>query len=258
MHSNTRNLLLVLSLFAAFCYPAVAQNPTPDAQKHPLRPAIDYAKSCLEQVEAMPGYEATFYKREVIGKKTISHKMRIKIRHRPFSVYLYFENPHEGREVLYVEGENNGKLVAHESGFLSIAGSMELSPTDSMAMSENRYPITMAGIANTLKVMIKQWEEETKYGESEVKYYKDAKLGDMTCRVVESSHPQPRRQFNNHKIRLWVDTKTGIPVRMQKYGFPKRAGNPPPIIEDYTFMNLKTDVRLTDADFDRNNTKYSF
>lgn len=229
-----------------------------DKQEHPLKPAIRYAQNCLEKVEALPGYEATFYKKEVVGKSTVSHKMRIKIRHKPFSVYLYFQNPHEGREVIYVEGQNSGKLVAHEAGLLSIAGAMELVPTDAMAMSENRYPITMAGIANTLKVMIKQWEEEAKYGETQVRYFKDAKVGNVTCRVIESSHPQPRRQFNNHKVRLWIDSETGIPVRMQKFGFPKKPGDNPPIIEDYTFLDLKTDIRLTDADFDRNNDKYSF
>jgi len=226
--------------------------------EHPLAPAIRYAKSCLEKVEAMPGYTATFYKKEVVGSTTVSHQMQIKIRHKPFSVYLHFDKPHTGREVLYVEGQNDGKLVAHAAGLLSIAGSMELAPTDPMAMSDNRYPITMAGIANMVRQTIKTWEEEAKYQGTEVKYFKDAKLGDMTCRVIESTHPKPFRQFKNHKVRLWVDSATGIPVRIQTFGFPRKAGAPAPIVEDYTFMNVKTDVRLSDADFDRNNRKYSF
>lgn len=227
-------------------------------KKHPLQPAISYAQGCLEKVQAFPGYEATFIKREVVGNTTVSHKMKLKIRHKPFSVYLYFENPHTGREVIYVDGQNNGKLVAHEAGLLSFAGAMELVPTESIAMNENRYPITKAGIVNTLQIMIRQWQEESKYGETEVKYYKDAKLADMTCKIIESSHPQPRKQFNNHKVRLWIDNATGIPVRMQKFGFPRRAGEQPPVLEDYSFLNLKTNVRLTDVDFDRNNKRYSF
>ena len=234
-----------------------ADEPTPKAE-HPLIPAIRYAKTCLEKVEALPGYEATFLKREVVGKSTVSHKMRMKVRHKPFSVYLYFENPHEGREVIYVEGQNNGKLIAHEAGLLSLAGSMELLPTEPMAMNENRYPITSAGIANALRIIIAEWEKETKYGETEVKYFKDARLDTMTCRVIESSHPQPRRQFNSHKTRLWIDTETQLPVRLQKFGFPKRPKDKPPLVEDYSYLNIRTNVRLTDADFDRNNRKYAF
>ncbi len=81
-------------------------------------------------------------------------------------------------------------------------GTLELSPTGSQAMAENRYPITKAGISNMVKAVIEQWEEETKYGETTVKYYKDAKLGDSTCKVIESIHPQPRKQFKFHMTRL--------------------------------------------------------
>jgi outer membrane lipoprotein-sorting protein len=225
---------------------------------HPLQPAIQYAESCLKKVEAIPSYEAVFFKQEIVGTSLVKQKIKIKIRHRPFSVYLHFENPHEGREVLYVEGQNNGNLLAHEAGLLSVVGTMELVPTDSTAMSENRYPITMAGIGNLVDAVIKQWREEVKFGESDVKYYKDAQLGKMTCRVIECSHPTPRRQFRFQKTRLWVDDATGLPVRVQQYGFPKVAGGKPPLVEDYTFSDIRTNVRLTDADFDRGNTKYAF
>ena len=235
-----------------------AEENTAETGEHPLIKAIAFAETCLEKVEALPGYEATFFKKEVVGSSMVSHKIGLKIRHKPFSVYLHFENPYEGREVIYVEGQNNGKLIAHEAGLLSIAGAMELAPTDTLAMSENRHPITSIGIAKMLRIMIDRWKGETKYGETDVKYFPQAKLGSMTCRVVESSHPRPRRQFTYHKVRLWVDTASGFPVRMQTFGFPKTAGAEPPVLEDYIFMNLKTDVQLTDADFDRNNEKYNF
>ena len=256
MRNSGRNAGLAVLLTVGFL--ASAEADEAKSKEHPLTPVVRYAKLCLEKVEALPGYEATFYKREVVGRSTITQRMRLKIRHKPFSVYLYFEEPSAGREVIYVEGKNNGKLIAHEAGLLSIAGVMELSPTDALVMKENRYPITKAGIANTLRIMITEWEKEMKYGETEVKTFNNAKLGNLKCRVIETSHPRPRRQFNNHKIRLWVDASSGFPVRMQKYGFPRKAGEPAPIIEEYTFMNLKTDVRLSDADFDRNNSKYSF
>lgn len=252
-----RRIVLLLSIFAVLFSPVRADEPS-KTKEHPLRPAIRYAKSCVAKVEKLPGYTATFYKREVVGTTIVSHEMKMKIRHEPFSVYLYYAKPHEGREVLYVEGQNNGKLIAHEAGLFSIAGSMELAPRDPLAMNENRYPITMAGIVNIVNEVIKTWEHEAKYQGTEVKYFKDAKLGDMNCRVIESRHPKPFRQFKNHKIRLWVDSKTGYPVRVQTFGFPRKPGQNPPIIEDYTFSDLRTDVRLTDADFDRNNKKYSF
>lgn len=248
--------ILLLSTALGLSVPAVGDEAR--SEEHPLKPAIRYAQSRLEKIESVPGYTATFLKREVVGTSLVSHKMKIKVRHDPFSVYLYYEMPHEGREVLYVEGQNNGKLIAHEAGLLGLAGSMELVPTDSLAMSENRYPITKAGIANMVREVIRTWEDESKYQGTEVRYFKNAKIGDLTCRVVESSHPKPFRQFKNHKVRLWVDSESGFPVRVQTFGFPKRPGDKPPVIEDYMFTDLSTDVQLTNRDFDRNNPKYSF
>lgn len=235
-----------------------AQEQPAQAKEHPLTPAIRFTEKCLDRVEALPSYEATFYKREIIGRSVVNQKMKLKIRHAPFSVYLYFQEPSAGREVLYVEGKNNGKLIAHEAGLLSLAGSMELLPTDPMAMKESRYPITEAGIAKAVRQLLTEWKRETKFGETNVTYYKDAKLGNMKCRVIESSHPQPRKQFTYHKVQLWINDADGIPVRIRKYGFPARTGQQAPIIEDYTFTDIKTSIRLTDADFDRNNRNYSF
>ena len=55
-----------------------------------------------------------------------------------------------------------------------------------------------------------------------------------------------------------MDDVTGLPVRVQQFGFPRKPGAKPPLIEDYTFSNIRTNVRLTDADFDRTNAKYAF
>jgi outer membrane lipoprotein-sorting protein len=228
------------------------------AKEHPLKPAIRYANECLARINEVPGYQASFFKREVVGNTMVTQTAIIKIRHEPFSVYLFFQNPHEGREVIYVDGKNRGNLLAHEAGLASLVGTLELAPNSTQAMSENRYPITMAGIANLAKAVVAQWEEETAFGEIDVKYYKNAKLGEMTCRVIESSHPQPRKQFKFHKTRLWIDTATGFPVKVEQFGFPRVAGAKPPIVEEYRFTDIKTDVRLTDQDFDPRNPRYNF
>ncbi len=164
----------------------------------------------------------------------------------------------QGREVIFVEGKNNNNLLVHEAGFASLIGTLELPPDGSQAMAENRYPITKAGIQKMMEAVIEQWEEETKYGETEVKYFEDAKIGEVKCRVIESSHPQPRKQFKFHITRVWIDEQTGLPVRVQQFGFPAKSGAKPPVIEDYTFTNIKAEVRLTDRDFDTKNPSYNY
>ncbi|MCA9061305.1 MAG: DUF1571 domain-containing protein, partial [Planctomycetaceae bacterium] len=211
-----------------------------------------------DKVTELSGYEATFVKREVVGSSLLSQELQMKVRHEPFSVYLYFKNPHEGREVIFVEGKNNNNLLAHETGFASLIGTLELSPDGSQAMSENRYPVTKAGMANMLTAILEQWEDESKFGECDVKYYPSAKIGESTCKVIESTHPTPRKQFRFHITRVWIDSETGRLVRIQQFGFPPNDKAKPPVMEDYTFTNVKADVRLTDRDFDVNNPKYNY
>lgn len=227
-------------------------------QEHPLQPALRLVDKSLKKIQAIPAYEATFTKRELVNNRMVAQQMKMKFRRDPFSVYFFFLGDLEGREVIYVEGRNGGNLLAHETGLASFAGTLQLAPTDAMAMAENRHPITEAGIEKFLLVLQKQWEDGLKYGETDVKYYKEARLGSMNCRVVEVSHPQPRRQFPFHRTRLWIDGDTGIAVRLQQFGFPVREGMKPPIVEDYAFTGLKTSVRLSDRDFDVNNPNYNY
>lgn len=226
--------------------------------EHPLAPAIRHAKVCLDKARQMKGYECTFSKKEVVGNEMISQTMTMKVRHEPFSVYMKFAEPSAGREVIFVKGRNDNKLLVHETGFKSLVGTLSLAPEDNMVMAENRYPITKAGIVNMLETVIAQWEEESKYGETDVKYFEDAKVGEYVCRVIESSHPQPRKQFRFQMTRLWIDEKSGLAVRVQQFGFPRRKDQKSPVIEDYTFTGIKPEVRLTDRDFDTKNPNYNY
>lgn len=226
--------------------------------EHPLTPALRHAKSCLGKAREMRGYECTFSKKEVVGNELISQTMKMKVRHEPFSVYMLFMEPSKGREVIFVEGKNDNKLQVHETGLASLIGTLSLAPEDSRVMAENRYPITRAGLKKMLESVVLQWEEETKYGETDVKYFEDAKVGDYKCRVIESSHPQPRKQFKFHMTRLWIDEKSGLAVRVQQFGFPKKKDAKAPMLEDYAFTAIKPEVRLSDRDFDVNNPSYNY
>ncbi len=239
----------------------VAMSSDETGAEHPLKPALRVARDAHRRVLQMSGYECIFAKKEVVDDDLISQKMKLKIRHEPFSVYMLFQDPREGREVIFVSGQNDNKLLVHETGLASLIGTLSLSPEDSRVKAENRYPITKAGMANMVQAVIEQWEVESKYGECDVKYFSDAKIEKYekyNCRVIESSHPEPRRQFPFQITRLWIDEKTQLPVRVQQFRFPKKKDAKPPVIEDYLFTDVQPDLRLTDSDFDKDNPAYNF
>lgn len=230
--------------------------------EHPLTPVLGDFYRIRNNLTQIRDYKCVFIKRERIdGKLGEYEQLRLKIRHEPFSAYAYFEAPKslEGREAIYVEGRNNGKLLAHGTGLQKkLAGTLELDPTGSLAMKGNRYPFTEAGIRNLNERLIQSWEHETGFGESEVQVFAGAKVDGRGCTCVQISHPVPRKTFQFHVARVFVDDKYQLPVRTEFYDWPRTKGEAPSLLGEYTFTQLEFNRGLTDADFDPSNPSYGF
>jgi hypothetical protein len=231
---------------------------TPSAKSHVLAPALKIARASREQLEKVEDYTVLFYKDEVVGSTRIKQKMQLKIREKPFSVYIKFLNPHAGREVIYVNGQNDNKILVHGTGIETIVGTLHLTPTSSKAMEESRYPVTMIGMRKLTEVLIKQWESELELDDIAVKFYPNARIGDLQCKVIQSVHKTKQKGVKFHMSRLYVDKASGFPIRVEQFGFPKKSGGQPPMIEQYTYLNLKTNNDYKAIDFSEKNPKYDF
>ena len=101
--------------------------------EHPLMPALRWAREGLPGIERIQDYTATLIKRERIGN-TLGEEQYIalKVRHKPFSVYLNFLKPTSlrGQECMCIEGANTGKMWAHGTGIREkMFGTVSLSRT---------------------------------------------------------------------------------------------------------------------------------
>ncbi len=241
----------------------------PQTAEHPLAGALRMAQGVMDNInQNVQDYTCIMIKRERIdGKLNDPEMMAVKIRNKnpargtPFSVYLSFLKPDDaaGREVIYVEGQNNGKLVAHEGkGLRAKFGKVELLPTSALAMEGNRYPITQIGISNLTRRLLEVGTHDMQFGECTVNYRKNAKVNNRTCTIIEVVHPVPRRNFLFHKAVIYLDDELNVPIRYEAYSWPKTPGGPPELDEEYTYLNLKLNVGLTNADFDWNNPSYRF
>ena len=228
-------------------------------REHPLVPAIRLARESYAALQKVQDYEAVFFKRELVSGKLQNQKIMLRLREEPFSVYMKFIEPSAGREILFVEGRNQNQLRVHEAaGLSSLVGTISLAINSPSVMAENRHPITDVGMRRLLELQLKLWELESNYGEINVKFYPNARMGNVACEVIESSHPQPRKQFPFQMTRLFLDKQSRLPIRIENYGFPRQAGAQPPLVEEYTYTNVRTNVGLTDAHFDEKNPQYSF
>ena len=232
-------------------------------REHPLDPVLRMARERLNGIDDnVKDYTCTLVKRERINGRLLDREhLSCKIRHKPFSVYMKFLAPKKlrGREVIYVEGKNDGKLLGHGVTAIERAvGIMRLKPTSPLAMRNNRYPITEAGMRNLVFRLIEVGQEDRKFGECNVKFYNQAKIDKTVCTCLEVVHPVPRKNFRFHMARIYIEDKRKIPIRFESYTWPSKTGGRPVLLEEYTYVNVKLNAGLTDADFDERNPNYKF
>jgi hypothetical protein len=251
--------------------PANLQTPAAEPRSdHPFAPAVKRAKASLAAMAAIKDYSAVMVKQERInGKLNEMEFIHAKIRHEPFSVYLRFLAPKtvRDREVIYVAGQNNGNLIAHESpnrGLIGIlaqkVGPTSLDPKSTLAMIGNRYPITEIGLLNLTKRLIEVGEHDMRYPSDQAKatYHPNAKVEGRDCEAYVFVHPTKSKDFTFHRAEVFIDKEFNLPIRYASYDWPEAAGETPPLIETYTYTRLKLNVGLKDEDFDVKNPKYKF
>jgi hypothetical protein len=226
----------------------------------PIARARHTIAGCQARYQEVTDYTCTFYKRErIAGRLTPLHIMTMKVRTKPQSIYLKFQQPARGREAIYVAGRRDGKLQAHDVGLNRLlAGTLELLPTSARAMEDCRHPITEAGIGPLLETLSKRWALELNPEESVLVFRDDMSIGPVRCLMIESTHPEHRPQFLYYRVRVFIDQELGLPIRFEAYDWPARPNAEPELAEEYSYTNLKLNVGLGELDFDVSNRSYSF
>ena len=101
--------------------------------------------------------------------------------------------------MIYVAGQNQGNLLGHH-GNRGITAS--LNPDGMIAMNDRHYPLTEIGIANLVRRLVEVGQQDTRYGECEVKIFTDVKVDKRPCTVIQVVHPVPRDVFRFHLARI--------------------------------------------------------
>ncbi len=236
---------------------------------HPLDRAISMAESALENIRSnVLDYSAIMVKRERInGVLGSPEYMQMKVRcprsvsgkNIPFSVYLKTLKPKKsaGREVIWIQGQNDNKLCAHETGLLGMKR-FYLDPTGWIAMQNNRYPIHDAGIENLIIKLIERAETAKVAGHSVVSYRDNAEIMKRKCELIELLNEQQHENDEFYKAHVFVDKELNLPVRYVAFDWPKTPGGKPEIIEEYTYVRINLNQGFQDKDFSADNPEYKF
>jgi hypothetical protein len=230
--------------------------------EHPLKRAVDLAAASLDVCSRIQDCAYTFVKREEVNGKLGEHEaIFMKVRHAPFSVYCYTLGPKQakGQEAIYVEGRNNGKVLAHVTGFRhKLVGMVTLDTDSPEIMEDNRYSLISAGPLKMVEKVVGLYKLEMTQGESDVQIFAGAKVDNHTCTCVQVAHAVRQQNFPFQMTRIFYDEQTSLPIRWEAYDWPRNAGERQRLAEEYTYRNLQVNCGLTDADFDPKNPKYGF
>ena len=241
---------------------------TPE-QRHEkaLAKKIELIQKGLEFLAKAPSYTAVFVKQELVnGELLDEQEMEMKLRHQPFSIYLKWTVGEVGREVLYVDGENEGRITAHGGGWKARLPTVALEPTGSMAMAESRYPLTRAGLYELAKMMlaVHQGDLESK-NFSRCEQLPDQMFDNRPCYAFLIEYKDASVSATYRKSIALIDKEWSIPVYTRNFGW--LTGDKPAseeeydtatLLEYYSYASLKFDSNLVAFDFDHANEEYRF
>ena len=204
-------------------------------------------------------YTAIFIKQERINGKmrppeTVSMKFQ-----KPFKIYMkWIAGAKQGQEVLYVKGENGGKVLAHP-GFGGFIGGMltlilptfAISPDGPTAMKDNLHPITDAGIGNLIETIISNNSIALANNDLKLFFRGEAKVDGRPALVVERILPKVEG-YPAHRAKLYIDKEYNLPVKLVLHDWSNQ------LIANYEYRKLVLNPGLKPIDFERYNKEYRF
>lgn len=221
-------------------------------------------RGCRE-LEETSDYTAVFYKRERIGTVMGDEQvMRLKVRHKPFSVYAEWLVNDKGRELIYVDGQNDGKMIVKAGGIKGrLLPPLKLDIDGPVAMKEARHPITHVGLLHLARkaVEYRRRDLDGKTG-ARCTMLDGRKVNDRSCYCFIIDYPDPKRSPLYRKSVMFIDEERLVPVWLKTWGWPDESAEIDPadlddatLLEHYSYSDVRVNQQLADRDFDRSRLK---
>ena len=202
---------------------------------------LTQAQAALAGVES---YRAIFHKQErVDGRLLPEETIRLKFM-RPRLIHMrWIRRPFSGREVVYIEGQNENRIRVREGGLLGIIP-VNLNPHGGMAMKGNRHSIVEAGIESLVARIAENVRRGKAAGELEAhERGEEVVYGRRTARVEGVFPKNGAGKYYCRRAVLSFDLGLKVPIRAEIYDWDES------LLESYGFEELALNAGLVAADF---------
>lgn len=226
----------------------------PDQQAESMEVFLTLLHESEDAIQSVDRYTATLEKQvRVDGELQDPEEIEVKVRHKPFSVYMQWKG--DGQEALYVEGEHENHVLARaKTGLAALKGVWKLEPDSKKAMEGNRYPITEIGIQKLTERVRKFFTDENKC-EVFTCTHEMQDLEDHPTIVVQMTFPsQEESKYSTCKYLFDAESKLLYGVELCEWDY---KGDPAGIAEKYIYHDFNCNDCPHDKEFDSENPEYS-
>ncbi|MCB9476075.1 MAG: DUF1571 domain-containing protein [Deltaproteobacteria bacterium] len=190
-------------------------------------------------------YTCILHKRELVdGKMQDLQHMAVKFK-KPMSLYMKWQpGPHEGRQLIYVRGQNDNKAHVKEAGILGVVP-VNLSLDSKLMKADTNHPLSEIDMGFTVDTIYKNLSKALVEGDVTLTFVGQRRLGNRVAYVVDAVHEnvETKGYYAKRSVNAF-DRATGLPIASKSYN---TAGE---LFEEFEWTDLKLNVGLTDADFD--------
>jgi len=214
---------------------------------------LAFLENCLRRYNRdVKGYSGTFQKQELIGGKLFpTEVIDIHYRDKPHSVYFEWkQGMPQAERVLFVEGENDNKLLARPASKAArfLAGDVVARDVEgSEARASGRYSLREFGLKNSTGRTLVDWRaaKEAKDLKTEFAGIKKVKeAGDVECFTIRRTSEKPDKT-GTADVTLYFDTKNWLQVGTV---LKDEKGN---LLGAYYFRDLKLNPEFKKDQFQR-------
>ena len=204
-----------------------------------LEDLLEQAVSAYSQVS---DYTCLFDRTELVGDRLVVAKNSVFRFKKPKSIYLNMkEGKNKGVVSVYIEGENEGKLIVRPKGVLGVLR-IKLDPEGKRAMEDSRHSITDAGIGQILQIVKDNYGRWKSSGLGTVSYLGEVDQPGGSAHAVKAVFPEGAGYYG-HVIDIHFDSRSLLPVKISVLDWENR------LVEEYEYRDIMLNPNLTDEDF---------
>lgn len=168
--------------------------------------------------EGITDYTALFLKRERPEKGPLPQVEKIHLRFQePFKVHMTWETPNKGRVAIYINGENDNKILVNPGGIMRFMR-LSLDPNSPMALGDGHHSILQAGIRNMIDMVMEQYRRARDKGDITVRLLGREAVDGRQAYHLDLEYPKSKEAgYYAYRAEIWIDEEYHLPTKMLVY-----------------------------------------